>query len=109
MDICNRFFFKFKISTKFCQLIIFHSKGGVPSPFDRSLSMKLASKALNFMLEHLQASFKDGKVYTNDENTAVVIGMRRRNITFTSVSRLHNETDFEYDLKFLFQVEFQLV
>ncbi len=35
-------------------------QGGVPSPFDRNLGIKFGGKALNYMVDMLNASCKEG-------------------------------------------------
>jgi 6-phosphofructokinase 1 len=72
-------------------------QGGVPSPFDRNLALKMASKSLTFMIAQLQAS-KEAHGRTSSDATAVVIGMRTKQMMFTPVAELKAETDFVHRL-----------
>ncbi len=53
-------------------------QGGYPSPFDRNMATKMGAKSFNWLLEHILKNTKDGKVYTKEENTACLLGMRTR-------------------------------
>jgi 6-phosphofructokinase 1 len=66
-------------------------QGGVPTPFDRNMSLKLAAKSLNYMIHRLQ----NHPLESNSCDTACVIGLRKKLITFTPVSELKKNTDFE--------------
>jgi 6-phosphofructokinase 1 len=69
-------------------------QGGVPSPFDRNLGLKLASKSLNHIISCLEGS-KEQNYKVNTPESACVIGIRRKQITFTPVEELAADTDFE--------------
>ncbi|KAK7789689.1 hypothetical protein R5R35_011511 [Gryllus longicercus] len=73
-------------------------QGGSPTPFDRNLGTKLAAAAVEWTSEQLHQSLKDGKVYTNDPESVVVIGMIRRQYCFSSIKDLKENTDFEHRL-----------
>jgi 6-phosphofructokinase 1 len=64
-------------------------QGGVPSPFDRNLGIKLGSKALSFMIQSLT------KTDVNPDDTACVVGLRKKQVTYTCIAQLNEETDFE--------------
>ena len=67
-------------------------QGGVPTPFDRNIGLKFAAKAVKHMIELIEN--KKG----NDPESAAVIGMRRKQIMFSTVEELKQETDFEHRL-----------
>ncbi len=68
-------------------------QGGNPSPFDRNLGTKMASKIYNWILEKLNT----GKEFTpDDRDTACLLGLRYRVYQFQSVEDLKDETDFQY-------------
>jgi 6-phosphofructokinase 1 len=71
-------------------------QGGSPTPFDRNMGTKMAAKAVEWMItklkEHVQP---DGSVNANTPETAVMIGVVRRQYRFTPLTELKKETDFE--------------
>ncbi|KAL3055664.1 hypothetical protein OYC64_018358 [Pagothenia borchgrevinki] len=69
-------------------------QGGAPSPFDRNFGTKVAAKAVQWISRTLKDSYKGGRVFTNSEDTACLLGMRRRAMVFQPVSQLKDETDF---------------
>uniref|UniRef100_A0A8C2ZNY0 Phosphofructokinase, platelet n=1 Tax=Cyclopterus lumpus TaxID=8103 RepID=A0A8C2ZNY0_CYCLU len=69
-------------------------QGGAPSPFDRNFGTKIAAKAIQWITKTLKESYKGGRVFTNSEDTACLLGMRRRALVFQPVSQLRDETDF---------------
>ncbi|XP_069366730.1 ATP-dependent 6-phosphofructokinase, platelet type-like isoform X6 [Paralichthys olivaceus] len=69
-------------------------QGGAPSPFDRNFGTKVAAKAMQWITRTLKDSYKGGRVFTNSEDTACLLGMRRRAMVFQPVSQLRDETDF---------------
>uniref|UniRef100_G3Q030 ATP-dependent 6-phosphofructokinase n=2 Tax=Gasterosteus aculeatus aculeatus TaxID=481459 RepID=G3Q030_GASAC len=69
-------------------------QGGAPSPFDRNFGTKVAAKAIQWVTKTLKESYKGGRVFTNSEDTACLLGMRRRALVFQPVSKLRDETDF---------------
>jgi len=74
-------------------------QGGSPSPFDRNLGTKLASRAVEWLLENAKANRKpDGKVFTKNSSTAAVLGLVERYVVFTPVEKLRNQTDFVHRL-----------
>jgi hypothetical protein len=59
--------------------------------------MTLALKSLEFMLAKVKnMKNRVEKMINNDEETAVVIGVRKKSIVFTTLLKLQNETDFKY-------------
>ncbi|XP_059200051.1 ATP-dependent 6-phosphofructokinase, platelet type-like isoform X2 [Centropristis striata] len=69
-------------------------QGGAPSPFDRNFGTKIAAKAMQWITRTLKESYKGGRVFANSEDTACLLGMRRRALVFQPVSQLRDETDF---------------
>ncbi|KAM4552461.1 ATP-dependent 6-phosphofructokinase, platelet type isoform 4-T4 [Odontesthes bonariensis] len=69
-------------------------QGGAPSPFDRNFGTKVAAKAIQWITRTLKESYKGGRVFANSEDTACLLGMRRRAMVFQPVSQLREETDF---------------
>ncbi|XP_028987125.1 ATP-dependent 6-phosphofructokinase, platelet type-like isoform X2 [Betta splendens] len=69
-------------------------QGGAPSPFDRNFGTKIAAKAVQWITRTLKDSFKGGRVFANSDDTACLLGMRRRALVFQPVSQLRDETDF---------------
>uniref|UniRef100_A0A669AX08 ATP-dependent 6-phosphofructokinase n=1 Tax=Oreochromis niloticus TaxID=8128 RepID=A0A669AX08_ORENI len=69
-------------------------QGGAPSPFDRNFGTKIAAKAMQWITRTLKESYKGGKVFANSEETACLLGMRRRTLVFQPVAQLRDETDF---------------
>ena len=67
-------------------------QGGVPSPFDRNLGIKFGGRSLKYMADLLD---KTPEHILSNDNSAVVIGMVRNKIEFTSIKYLkENDTDF---------------
>ncbi|KAF7651653.1 hypothetical protein LDENG_00107580 [Lucifuga dentata] len=69
-------------------------QGGSPSPFDRNFGTKIAAKAMQWITRKLKDSYKGGKVFANSDESACLLGMRRRALDFQPVSQLRDETDF---------------
>ncbi|XP_004565582.3 ATP-dependent 6-phosphofructokinase, platelet type isoform X6 [Maylandia zebra] len=69
-------------------------QGGAPSPFDRNFGTKIAAKAMQWITRTLKESYKGGRVFANSEDTACLLGMRRRSLVFQPVAQLRDETDF---------------
>ena len=76
-------------------------QGGKPSPFDRYMGTKFASKAFEWLIEQLEiANVLDhpssSKVYTNDKTSACLVGLRSGSYQFQPLEDLKKETDFTY-------------
>uniref|UniRef100_A0A3P8VQB6 6-phosphofructokinase n=1 Tax=Cynoglossus semilaevis TaxID=244447 RepID=A0A3P8VQB6_CYNSE len=71
-------------------------QGGAPSPFDRNLGTKLGVRAIQWISERLTENFKQGRVFTNSTDTACVLGLQKKVISFVPVSELKSVTDFEH-------------
>ncbi|XP_033854713.1 ATP-dependent 6-phosphofructokinase, platelet type-like isoform X1 [Acipenser ruthenus] len=71
-------------------------QGGAPSPFDRNFGTKIAAKAMLWISRKLKETYRkdEGRVFANTDDTACLLGMRRRALVFQPVVELKNETDF---------------
>uniref|UniRef100_A0A8C6UYX6 ATP-dependent 6-phosphofructokinase n=1 Tax=Neogobius melanostomus TaxID=47308 RepID=A0A8C6UYX6_9GOBI len=69
-------------------------QGGAPSPFDRNFGTKISAKAMQWITNKLQETFRQGRVFANTEDTCCLLGMRRRALVFQPVVQLKDETDF---------------
>ncbi|XP_041099729.1 ATP-dependent 6-phosphofructokinase, platelet type-like isoform X7 [Polyodon spathula] len=69
-------------------------QGGAPSPFDRNFGTKIAAKAMLWISRKLKETYRKGRVFANTDDTACLLGMRRRALVFQPVVDLKNETDF---------------
>ena len=83
-----------------CVNILGHmQQGGSPTPFDRNLGTKFAAKAVEWITEKLCASVQpDGKIYTNSPDSAIMLGIVKRNYAFTPVQDLKIQTDYKHRL-----------
>ncbi|KAF1382456.1 hypothetical protein PFLUV_G00143970 [Perca fluviatilis] len=71
-------------------------QGGAPSPFDRNFGTKLGVKAIQWISERLNENFRQGRVFANSPDTACVLGLNRKVISFMPVTELKDVTDFEH-------------
>ncbi|XP_058601538.1 ATP-dependent 6-phosphofructokinase, platelet type isoform X5 [Onychostoma macrolepis] len=69
-------------------------QGGAPSPFDRNFGTKIAAKAMQWISKKLKEFYREGRVFANSEDSACLLGMRRRALVFQPVVQLKDETDF---------------
>ncbi|XP_065150796.2 ATP-dependent 6-phosphofructokinase, platelet type isoform X4 [Paramisgurnus dabryanus] len=69
-------------------------QGGAPSPFDRNFGTKISAKAMQWISKKLNESYRRGRVFANTDDSACLLGMRRRALVFQPVVQLKNETDF---------------
>uniref|UniRef100_A0A4W4GQ17 ATP-dependent 6-phosphofructokinase n=2 Tax=Electrophorus electricus TaxID=8005 RepID=A0A4W4GQ17_ELEEL len=69
-------------------------QGGAPSPFDRNYGTKIAAKAMQWISKKLKEFYVEGRVFANTEDSACLLGMRRRALVFQPVTQLKDETDF---------------
>lgn len=72
-------------------------QGGVPTPYDRNLGLKLASKSLSYMIRILEGR-EEQKYHVDTPESAVIIGMLQKQFEFTPVSDLIDQTDVEHRL-----------
>ncbi|XP_030629174.1 ATP-dependent 6-phosphofructokinase, platelet type [Chanos chanos] len=71
-------------------------QGGAPSPFDRNFGTKIAAKAVQWLSRKLTQFYREGRVFADTEDSACLLGMRRRALVFQPVLQLQEETDFEH-------------
>ncbi|KAI5107362.1 ATP-dependent 6-phosphofructokinase, liver type [Silurus meridionalis] len=71
-------------------------QGGAPSPFDRNFGTKLGVRAVQWLTERMSATFRQGSVFANSPDTACVLGLNGKVLTFTPVAELKLKTDFEH-------------
>ncbi|XP_008285873.1 6-phosphofructokinase, liver type [Stegastes partitus] len=71
-------------------------QGGAPSPFDRNFGTKLGVRAIQWISEKLTEHFRQGRVFANSPETACVLALKRKVISFVPVSELKDQTDFEH-------------
>lgn len=70
-------------------------QGGSPSPFDRNLGTKMASKAANWIFAQLNPDKKVFAYNYTDADTAVLLGLKGKGYETTSLMKLKDETDFK--------------
>ncbi|XP_020506825.1 ATP-dependent 6-phosphofructokinase, liver type [Labrus bergylta] len=71
-------------------------QGGSPSPFDRNFGTKLGVRAIQWLSERMTENFRQGRVFANSPDTACVLGLNRKVISFIPVTELKEVTDFEH-------------
>ncbi|KAG5833887.1 hypothetical protein ANANG_G00280680 [Anguilla anguilla] len=71
-------------------------QGGSPTPFDRNFGTKLGVKAVQWLTEKMNEGYRNGRVFSNNPDTACVIGMVLKMLKFSPVSELKEMTDFEH-------------
>ncbi|XP_056127316.1 ATP-dependent 6-phosphofructokinase, liver type [Rhinichthys klamathensis goyatoka] len=69
-------------------------QGGVPTPFDRNYGTKLGVRAVQWLTDKMVDNFKLGRVFANNPDTACVIGLYKKVLTFSPVTELKDQTDF---------------
>lgn len=71
----------------------------MPTPFDRAFATKLGCKAVTYASTLIEkVADLDGKVVCNTAESAVVLGLIKRQNEFTPVEVLKAKTDAEYVL-----------
>lgn len=77
-------------------IIGFMQQGQVASPFDRRLALKLGHMTADWMLNQARVAFQvTGKVHTRECTSAVLLGISKRQYSFSPLKSLIPETDFE--------------
>ncbi|XP_077392201.1 ATP-dependent 6-phosphofructokinase, liver type isoform X1 [Festucalex cinctus] len=71
-------------------------QGGAPSPFDRNYGTKLGVKAIQWLSEKLTENYRQGRVFCNSTDTACVLGLQRKVVSFSPLTELKDATDFEH-------------
>lgn len=71
-------------------------QGGSPTPFDRNMGTKMASKTVEWMINMLKDCVNDdGKVNCMSADSVVLLGIVRRQYRFTPLEELREQTNFE--------------
>lgn len=71
-------------------------QGGSPSPFDRNMGTKMAAKCVEWLVDQLKTNTKpDGTIYANNNESACLLGLVRRQYRFTPVQELIPQSNFE--------------
>jgi 6-phosphofructokinase len=69
----------------------------LPTPFDRAFATKLGCKAVKYAVQLIEkVATDDGKVVCDTADSAVVLGLIKRQNEFTPVEILKAKTDMEY-------------
>ncbi|KHJ47511.1 putative 6-phosphofructokinase [Trichuris suis] len=72
-------------------------QGGSPTPFDRNLATRMAAHAVETLVSKAREGVQpNGTVYTDKEDTAVLLGMRDRRTQCTPVAELKDQADFSH-------------
>ncbi|KAM6977772.1 phosphofructokinase, muscle a [Aplochiton taeniatus] len=69
-------------------------QGGTPTPFDRNFGTKMGAKSVLWLTEKLKECYRHGRIFANTPDSACVLGMKKRSLTFQPLSELKDETDF---------------
>uniref|UniRef100_A0A1A7W6V4 ATP-dependent 6-phosphofructokinase n=1 Tax=Iconisemion striatum TaxID=60296 RepID=A0A1A7W6V4_9TELE len=69
-------------------------QGGAPTPFDRNFGTKLGVKAMQWISEMLTENYRQGRVFANSPESACVLGLNRKVVSFIPVPDLKSITDF---------------
>lgn len=78
-------------------------QGGSPTPFDRNLGTKMGAKAVEWFSDQLRkCTNADNKTLTISADSAVMLGIVRRQYRFTPFTELVEVTDFEYVFYWIF-------
>lgn len=71
-------------------------QGGTPTPFDRNFGTKMGAKAVLWLTDKLKECYRHGCIFANTADSACVLGMRKRALTFQPLAELKEDTDFEH-------------
>ncbi|KAL6119730.1 pfkm [Pungitius sinensis] len=71
-------------------------QGGTPTPFDRNFGTKMGAKSVLWLTEKLKECYRHGRIFANTPDSACVLGMRKRALTFQPLSELKEDTDLEH-------------
>uniref|UniRef100_A0A8C6Q0I9 6-phosphofructokinase n=1 Tax=Nothobranchius furzeri TaxID=105023 RepID=A0A8C6Q0I9_NOTFU len=71
-------------------------QGGTPTPFDRNFGTKMGAKSILWLTEKLKDCYRHGRIFANTPDSACVLGMRKRSLTFQPLADLKEDTDFEH-------------
>uniref|UniRef100_A0AAQ6AE82 ATP-dependent 6-phosphofructokinase n=1 Tax=Amphiprion ocellaris TaxID=80972 RepID=A0AAQ6AE82_AMPOC len=71
-------------------------QGGTPTPFDRNFGTKMGAKSVMWLTEKLKQCYRHGRIFANTPDSACVLGMKKRALTFQPLAELKADTDFEH-------------
>uniref|UniRef100_A0A3Q3FFT4 ATP-dependent 6-phosphofructokinase n=1 Tax=Labrus bergylta TaxID=56723 RepID=A0A3Q3FFT4_9LABR len=71
-------------------------QGGTPTPFDRNFGTKMGAKSVLWLSEKLKECYRHGRIFANTPDSACVLGMKKRALTFQPLADLKGDTDFEH-------------
>lgn len=71
-------------------------QGGTPTPFDRNFGTKMGAKSVLWLTEKLKECYRHGRIFANTPDSACVLGMKKRALTFQPLAELKSDTDFEH-------------
>uniref|UniRef100_A0A7N6C2V4 ATP-dependent 6-phosphofructokinase n=1 Tax=Anabas testudineus TaxID=64144 RepID=A0A7N6C2V4_ANATE len=71
-------------------------QGGTPTPFDRNFGTKMGAKSVLWITDKLKQCYRHGRIFANTPDSACVLGMRKRALTFQPLADLKGDTDFEH-------------
>ncbi|KAK5640541.1 hypothetical protein RI129_011352 [Pyrocoelia pectoralis] len=72
-------------------------QGGSPTPFDRNMGTKMAAKCVDWMVNVLKNNItENGKISCTSDDSAVLLGVIRRQYKFTPLAELVPQTNFEH-------------
>ncbi|XP_054641214.1 phosphofructokinase, muscle b isoform X2 [Dunckerocampus dactyliophorus] len=71
-------------------------QGGTPSPFDRNFATKMGIKSVLWLTDKLKECYRHGRIFANSQDSACVLGMRKRALIFQPLAELKEQADFEH-------------
>ncbi|XP_031355986.1 ATP-dependent 6-phosphofructokinase isoform X1 [Photinus pyralis] len=72
-------------------------QGGSPTPFDRNMGTKMAAKSVEWMVNILKDNVaENGKISCTSDDSAVLLGIVRRQYRLTPLTELVPQTNFEH-------------
>uniref|UniRef100_A0A669BVQ8 ATP-dependent 6-phosphofructokinase n=1 Tax=Oreochromis niloticus TaxID=8128 RepID=A0A669BVQ8_ORENI len=71
-------------------------QGGTPSPFDRNFGTKMGMKSVLWLTDKLKECYRHGRIFANSQDSACVLGMRKRALVFQPLAELAEQTDFDH-------------
>lgn len=69
-------------------------QGGSPTPYDRNMGTKFGAKSMNWMYKMFKDNLKAGVVHCDFDESAVLLGVLKRQYSFTPLENLRAETNF---------------
>uniref|UniRef100_A0A672VE31 ATP-dependent 6-phosphofructokinase n=1 Tax=Strigops habroptila TaxID=2489341 RepID=A0A672VE31_STRHB len=71
-------------------------QGGTPTPFDRNFGTKMGAKAVAWITGKIKECSRHGRIFANTNDSACLLGMRKRSMVFQPLTELKEQTDFEH-------------